>query len=50
LALSGNTPGLGSLRTNPPTAKLSFALNKLPLPPPGKVTNLAAELEITKGK
>ncbi|MFD9369433.1 hypothetical protein ACFWA6_17300 [Streptomyces sp. NPDC060020] len=43
-ALSVNTTGLGSLRTPPPTAKLSFALNKLPLPPTGKITNLAVVL------
>jgi hypothetical protein len=40
-ALSVDTAGLSSLRTPPPTAKLRFALNKLPLPRNGKVTNLA---------
>jgi len=40
-ALSVDTAGLSSLRTPPPTAKLRFALNKLPVPPNGKVTNLA---------
>ncbi|MFG2974487.1 hypothetical protein ACGFYY_16030 [Streptomyces sp. NPDC048331] len=43
-ALSVNIAGLASLRTAPPTAKLSFALNKLPLPPTGKITNLAVVL------
>ena len=33
-----------SSRDDPPTAKLSFALNKLPLPPTGKVINLAVVL------
>ncbi|CAI8762144.1 hypothetical protein EMIT07CA2_180093 [Brevibacillus sp. IT-7CA2] len=36
-----DTAGLSSLWTPPPTAKLRFALNRLPLPLDGKVTNLA---------
>ncbi|MER5217872.1 hypothetical protein ABT063_47075 [Streptomyces sp. NPDC002838] len=42
--LSVNTAALSAMRKPPPTAKLSFALNKLPLPPNGKVTNLAVLL------
>ncbi|RJG15630.1 hypothetical protein [Paenibacillus thiaminolyticus] len=43
-ALSVDTDGLSTLRNPPPTAKVSFALNKLPLPGHGKVTNLAVLL------
>lgn len=43
-ALSVNTAALSAMRKPPPTAKLTFALNKLPLPPNGKVTNLAVLL------
>ncbi|MFJ5731513.1 hypothetical protein [Streptomyces paradoxus] len=43
-ALSVDTAGLASLRTPPPSAKLSFALDKLPLPQHGKVTHLAVLL------
>ncbi|MGW0769197.1 Tc toxin subunit A-related protein [Streptomyces sp. NPDC002676] len=40
-ALSVDTAGLSAMRVPPPTAKLHFALDKLPLPHNGKVTNLA---------
>ncbi|BCL13086.1 Tc toxin subunit A-related protein [Micromonospora sagamiensis] len=43
-ALSVDTDGLASLRTPPPTTKLRFALDKLPLPQGGRVTNLAVIL------
>jgi hypothetical protein len=43
-ALSVDTKGLDELRDPPPTTKLHFALNRLPLPHDGKVTNLAVIL------
>ncbi|MBD9734154.1 hypothetical protein IGX29_20545 [Streptomyces sp. H28] len=43
-ALSVSTAALTAARKPPPTAKLTFALDRLPLPPHGKVTNLAVLL------
>jgi hypothetical protein len=43
-ALSVDTAGLSKLRTPPPTAKLTFALDELPLPRNGKISNLAVLL------